>query len=134
MQLEPYIYFYGRCEEALAFYKSIFGGEYDIHRFEGSPMAENMPPEARNGVMHAAFNGPGFRFMASDGPGPKQFDPESGNIALSMSIKERADGERIFGKLAEGGNVRVPFGPAFWGGTFGVVTDKFGTEWMIAAE
>jgi PhnB protein len=123
MQLEPYIFFYGRCEEALAFYKSVFGGEYDAQPMQDAP----------NRVMHATFKGPGFQFMASDGQGEKAVNPQEGNIALSIGVNDKAEGEKIFNALAAGGNVNMPFGPAFWGGNFGVLTDKFGTEWMISS-
>lgn len=134
MQLAPYIFFYGRCEEALAFYKGVFGGDYELQRVKDSPMAEQVPPEARDGVMHARFTGSGFTFMASDGPSTKRVNPDEGNISLSLEMGDRAEAERAFGKLADGGNVMMPFGDAFWGGKFGVVTDKFGTEWMISAD
>src|SRR5579875_2106139 len=75
MQLEPYIYFYGRCEEALEFYKNAIGGTYELNRFEGSPMAEHMPENLRNKIMHATFKGEGIEFMASDGDLSKTVDP-----------------------------------------------------------
>lgn len=134
MRLEPYIFFYGRCEEALAFYKDVFGGNYELQRVKDSPMADRVPPEARDGVMHAKFDGPGFQFMATDGPSTKHVDPEEGNISLSLEIEDAANAERLFAKLGEGGSVMMPFADAFWGGKFGVLTDKFGIEWMISAE
>jgi PhnB protein len=134
MQLAPYIYFYGRCEEALEFYKKALGGEYEISRFEGSPMAEHVPPGFENKVMHAHFKGDGFEFMASDGRPDKKIDPEEGNIALSLSLNDGAQGDRVFAALSEGGNVGMPLSQAFWGGRFGMVTDRFGTEWMITTE
>lgn len=134
MKLEPYIFFYGRCEEALEFYKSVFGGEYQLQRVKDSPMADRVPPDAREGVMHAKFDGPGFQFMATDGPATKRVSPDEGNVSLSLEIHDRGEAERVFAKLGDGGTVMMPFGDAFWGGMFGVVTDKFGTEWMISAE
>lgn len=134
MRLEPYIFFYGRCEEALAFYKDVFGGNYELQRVKDSPMADRVPPEARDGVMHAKFDGPGFQFMATDGPSTKHVNPDEGNISLSLEIEDAANAERLFAKLGEGGSVMMPFADAFWGGKFGVLTDKFGIEWMISAE
>jgi PhnB protein len=133
MQLEPYIYFYGRCEEALEFYKSAIGGSYEANRFEGSPMAEQVPPEQRNKIMHATFKGDGFSFMASDGDLSKTVDPESGNVSLSLGISDAAQAQRVFDALAQGGTVKMPLSDAFWGGKFGMVVDRFGTEWMITA-
>lgn len=133
MQLEPYIYFYGRCEEALEFYKNAIGGTYELNRFEGSPMAEQMPANLRNKIMHATFKGDGFTFMASDGDLSKSVDPEAGNVSLSLGIADPAQAQRVFEALAEGGNVKMPFADAFWGGKFGVLVDRFGTEWMVSS-
>lgn len=124
MQLAPYIFFYGRCSEALEFYKSIFGGDYEVQPMEGAP----------NRVMHARFKGPGFEFMASDGQDVKPVNAAEGNVALSIAVNDKAEGEKLFNGLSQGGNVNMPFGPAFWGGNFGVLTDKFGTEWMVSSE
>lgn len=130
MQLEPYIFFYGRCEEALEFYKRAIGGDYELSRFEGSPMADQVPPDFRNKVMHATFNAPGFSFMASDGQPGKTLS-EEGNVSLCIATSDFAEAERVFNALAEGGNVMMPLGDAFWGGKFGVLTDRFKTEWMV---
>ncbi len=133
MQLQPYIYFYGTCEEALEFYKNAIGGTIELNRFEGSPMADQVAPELRNKVMHATFTGDGFSFMASDGDLSKRVDPDEGNVSLSLGIDDASRAERVFNALAEGGSVSQPFSDAFWGGKFGTVTDRFGTEWMIVS-
>jgi len=132
MQLEPYLYFYGRCEEALEFYKKAIGGDYDVSRYEGSPMADHVPADFRNKVMHSTFRGSGFSFMAGDGQPGKTVDPDAGNISLSLATSDNAEGERVFKALSEGGTVGMPIAEAFWGGKFGMVTDRFGTEWMIS--
>ena len=132
MQLHPYLYFYGRCEEALEFYKNALSGSYELHRFEGSPMAEHVAPNFRNKVMHATFNGPGLTFMASDGRESKPIDAEAGNICLSLSTSDSAEGERVFNALAQGGTVSMPLADVFWGGRAGMLTDRFGVEWMIS--
>lgn len=134
MQLEPYIFYYGRCEEALEFYKTAIGGTYELNRFEGSPMAEQLAPDLRSKVMHATFKGEGFSFMASDGDLSKKVDPEAGNITLSLGVADAAQAQRVFNALAEGGTVKMPFSDAFWGGKFGVLVDRFGTEWMVTSE
>lgn len=131
MQLEPYLFFYGQCEEALEFYKRAIGGNFEISRFEGSPMADQVPADFKNKVMHATFKGPGFQFMASDGRPGKRVNPEEGNISLSLGTSDAGEGERVFNALAEGGNVTMPLADVFWGGKFGQVVDRFGTEWMI---
>jgi PhnB protein len=135
MKLEPYIFFYGRCEEALAFYKKILGGEYSLNRFEGGSMGHDLPADYKNKIMHADFEAPGVKFMASDGPPGKAVDPDAGNIALSLEISTRAEGERIFNALADGGKVTMPMGDVEWGGggRFGILHDRFGNEWMISS-
>jgi PhnB protein len=130
-QLAPYIYFYGRCEEALEFYKGAFGGKYDMMRVGDAPPEHGMPPEAAKLVMHATFTADDITFMAADGRDIKPVDPDAGNIALSLGFDDGARGERVFNALAAGGKVHMPIDKAFWGGRFGMLTDKFGTEWMV---
>ena len=130
-KLAPYIFLYGRCEEALEFYKSVFGGSYELMRVRDTPMASEMPPEAANSVMHSSFTADEIQFMAADGREVKAVDPDAGNISLSLQFDDAARGEKIFNGLAEGGKVGMPVSPAFWGGRFGMLTDKFGTEWMV---
>lgn len=130
-QLAPYIFFYGRCEEALEFYKGVFGGSYEIMRVKDTPVASEMPPGSENSVMHASFKGDEITFMCSDGQQAKTVDPDAGNISLALSFEDAARGEKIFNGLAAGGTVGMPVSAAFWGGRFGMLTDKFGTEWMV---
>ncbi|HET9394363.1 MAG TPA: VOC family protein [Candidatus Rubrimentiphilum sp.] len=131
MELQPYIFFYGRCAEALEFYKKALGGTYESSLVKDSPMRDQMPPGSDERVMHATFSGKGLTFMASDGNQTKPVDPEAGNIALSLGTTDAAEGERIFNALSEDGDVKMPIAEAFWGGKFGIVVDKFGTEWML---
>lgn len=130
-KLVPYIFFYGRCEEALEFYKSVFGGSYELMRVSDTPMASEMPPEAANSVMHSSFTADGVAFMASDGQDVKAVDTDAGNVSMALSFEDAAQGERIFDGLGAGGKVGMPINTAFWGGRFGMLTDKFGTEWMV---
>jgi PhnB protein len=133
MQLTPYIFFYGRCEEALEFYKGILGGSYELMRVSESPVKDQMPPNAQNFVMHASFNGGGVSFMASDGREAKTIDPDAGNITLALNADDRAEGARVFNALADGGKVSMPLSDAFWGGRFGMLVDRFGNEWMVTS-
>ena len=131
LQLQPYLFFYGRCEEALEFYKRALGGTYELQRISDSPMADKTPADFRNKVMHANFQARGLTFLASDGQGSKKIDPEEGNISLAIHTDDRAEGERVFKALSEGGKVKMPLDEAFWGGRFGVFDDRFGIEWML---
>ena len=100
-------------------------------RVGDSPMASEMPPGSENRVMHAYFTSDLVSLMASDGRDVKDVDPEAGNISLALQFDDAARGEQIFNGLSDGGNVDMPLAPAFWGGRFGALTDKFGTEWML---
>jgi PhnB protein len=133
MQLQPYIFFYGRCEEALEFYKKTFGGTYELMRVKDTPMAAQMPPEQRDKVMHASFTANGITFLAADGRETKVIDPDAGNISLSLAATDAAEGDRVFGALSDGGKVMMPLEEAFWGGRFGMLVDRFGIEWMVTA-
>ncbi|MGZ3542024.1 MAG: VOC family protein, partial [Vulcanimicrobiaceae bacterium] len=100
MQLQPYIFFYGRCEEALEFYKKALGGAYEVLYVKDSPVADQMPTDFRDKVMHASFTAPGIAFLASDGREAKAIDPEAGNISLALSVTDSAQGERLFKALS----------------------------------
>jgi PhnB protein len=132
-EVKPYIFFYGRCEEALGFYKSVFGGDAEIMRISHTPpeVQAHMPPGSENSVMHASFTADGVSFYASDGMQKKPVNPDEGNIAIAINMDDGARGERIFAGLSDGGKVQMPIGNAFWGGRFGNVVDKFGTEWVM---
>jgi PhnB protein len=132
MQLEPYLFFYGRCEEALNFYKGVFDGQItQLDRFEGSFMESQVPPERKNGILHSTFRAGSISFMASDGrpSGP----PGEGNISLSLATNDESEAQRIFERLSSGGKVSMPFESVPWGGKFGSLTDKFGVDWMVSA-
>lgn len=131
--LRPYVFFYGRCEEALEFYKRVFGGSYELQRNSEAPSEEHVASDFRNKVMHASFTAPGISFFASDGREAKTVDPEEGNVSLAIDVEGADAGQQLFDALCEGGTAAVPFGDAFWGGKFGMVNDRFGTQWMITA-
>ena len=130
MQLTPYLMFNGNCEEALNFYATTIGGQIThLSRFEGSP-AESMSADKQK-VMHATFEGPGFSFMASDGSKPVT---DSGNIHLCIDYKDAAAMENVFNALADGGNITMRLQDTFWGAKFGMLTDRFGINWMFNFE
>ena len=135
MQLEPYIFFYGRCEEALDFYKSAIGGTYELNRFEGSPMDnKDLPANWKQKVMHATLESDGAQIMGSDLPPGMPLAGYSG-IRVSLYIKNDVEKARkAFEALAAGGQVTMPFAPPFWGGHFGMLTDRFGVPWMVSCE
>lgn len=136
MQIEGYITFNGNCEEALNFYNQALGGKIEtLMRYEGSPMDnKELPANWKNKVMHATLDAEGARFMASDAM-PGSPAPEYGGIAMSIYIqKDKARAQKVFDAMSKGGKVTMPFAPPFWGGTFGMFTDKFGVPWMVSCD
>jgi len=132
MSLAPFIYFYGRCEEALTAYADALGGTYTVNaRNAGAGADHRVGASFQNKVSQAEFRAPGISFMASDGPGPRTIDPADGNISLVVTIPDSAKGARAFAVLSEGGNVKVPLQSAAWGGRYGILHDRFGTEWIV---
>lgn len=132
--VQPYLFFGGRCDEALEFYRAAIGAEVEmIMRYKDAP---EQPPAGmladgyENKVMHASFKVGATTLMASDGCG----GPDEGKFdgfSLSISAQTEADADRMFAALAEGGTVTMPLGPTFWSAKFGMLTDRFGLGWMI---
>lgn len=135
MKLQPYVFFYGRCEEALDFYKTTFGGNYEASRNSDAPaeMTSQLPAEFKNKIMHASFTAPGVAFFASDGREAKTINPDDGNVSLCLEAADASEGDRIAKALADGGTTVMPLDAAFWGGRFGIIHDRFGIEWFITS-
>ncbi len=133
MEVQPYLFFEGRCEEALEFYRGALGAEVTaLMRFREcpDPMPPGMlPPGSEDKVMHAAFRIGGATVMASDGrcSGQARF----GGVSLSVSVPDEAAADRVFAALAEGGQVQMPVGRTFFSPRFGMVADRFGVSWMV---
>jgi len=131
MSLEPYLFFKGNAKEAMEFYKSVFGGELTMSTLGESPkeVLEQMKiDESRYGeIMHASLKGP-VNLMGSDS---QMASDHSAKVELSLGGTGEAQMRQIFDKLAEGGQVRMPLSKQFWGDTFGMLTDKFGVDWMV---
>lgn len=136
MQIDCYLSFDGRCEEALKFYAQCLGGEVTaLMRYEGTPMDnKDLPAAWKNKVMHGSVTAEGAQIMASDMPPGRSVGGYHG-ITVSLYIKQDVDKARkAFDALAAGGQVTMPFAPPFWGGHFGMLTDKFGVPWMVSCE
>ena len=134
MRVEPYLFFNGRCEEAVEFYKKALGADVAmLMRFKDSPEPHApglLPPGSENKVMHASFRVGDTTVMASDGFCKGQTDFQG--FSLSLTVTHEADADRIFGALANGGQVQMPLNKTFWSPRFGMVTDRFGLGWMIS--
>jgi PhnB protein len=130
MNLEVYLTFPGTCEEAMNFYKEIFGGEIQgIMLFRESEM--EVPEDYKDKIMHSTLKTDDFMLMASDGmPGFQA--PNSPNISLSLDVDSEEQQDKLFNMLSEGGQVQFPLQLTFWGSRFGMLKDKFGIVWMLS--
>ncbi|WP_255428016.1 VOC family protein [Ramlibacter cellulosilyticus] len=137
MQIDCYLSFHGNCEEALNFYAQCLGGKVTtLMRFEGSPMdGKELSPEWKKKVMHGTVEAEGAQIMGSDVPPGMGSVSGYNGITVSLWVKGGVDQARkAFDALAAGGQVKMPFAPPFWGGHFGMLTDKFGVPWMVSCE
>ncbi|MHA3774688.1 VOC family protein [Verrucomicrobiota bacterium sgz303538] len=132
--IQPYLFFGGRCEEALEFYRSALGAEIEmLMRFSDSPQPQQpgmVPPGYENKVMHATFRVGANVLMASDGrcDGTTSFD----GFSLAINVPTEADADRVFAALSDGGKVQMPLAKTFWSPKFGMVADRFGLGWMVS--
>ncbi|MEZ0367959.1 MAG: VOC family protein [Candidatus Sericytochromatia bacterium] len=133
VQLNPYLSFKGNCREAMSFYKECFGGELSIMTFGDSPVADQMPADKRDHVMHSDLKAKdGLVLMASDAS-PEEL--QKGNtVTLALICSSEDEIRTLFSHLSTDGEVGQPLETAFWGGIFGTLTDKFGVKWMFNYE
>lgn len=144
--LNPYLNFNGNTEEVFNFYKSIFGGDFaTIMRFKDIPAdvpmdgcadmdSDKNTEDIGEKIMHIALPIGNNILMASDMP-PHMPEVKAGtNTALSISVESRDEADRVYKGLSEGGNAMMPMADAFWGDYFGMLTDKYGIQWMVNFE
>lgn len=134
-QIHPYINFNGNCEVAFAFYKSVFGGEFNgVNRFNEMPPEQSLPPEYGEKIMHMSLPiGNGALLMGSDaveGFGDPHLVGNNMQIYVGADSKEQAD--QVFNGLAANGKITMPIGMTFWGSYFGALVDQFGIGWMVS--
>jgi len=130
MQIQPYLSFEGKCEEAINFYRTALGAQVEmLMRFKEAPDQSMMTPGSGDKVMHASLKIGEATVFASDGRcmGKANFS----GISLSLTPSSESDAKRFFNALADGGQVQVPLSKTFFSPAFGVVADKFGVPWMI---
>jgi len=133
--LNPYLFFDGNCKEAMEFYKDLFGGELTTQTM-GEVPDDAMPPgmnkeEIKDQIMHARLEGGDVTLMGSDS---QKASPKTAKVELSLSGSDERHLREIFDKLGQGGKATMPLEKQFWGDTFGMVTDKFGVDWMVNIE
>ena len=134
IQIEPYLFFNGRCEEAIHFYQQSLGAEVQLMmRYRDAPVpphAGSLPPGNEDKVMHATLRIGNSTLMASDGmcEGKPVFE----GFRLSFAVADVAAADRIFTALGAGGSVQMPLAQTFWAPYFGMLTDRFGVGWMVS--
>ncbi len=133
MLVQPYLFFDGKCEDAVEFYRRALGAEVEMMmRFRDCPEPAQpgmVPPGSENKVMHAALRIGDTMVLASDGRCLGQ--PEFRGFALSLTAADEAEADRLFAALADGGQVQMALSKTFFSPRFGMVADRFGVSWMV---
>lgn len=132
MQVQPYLFFDGRCEEALEFYRDAVGAKVEaLMRFKDSPEPPpaDCAPVGADKVMHASMRIGDSQVMVSDGDARGR--PEFKGFSLSLTVADADEAQRRFAALGEGGQVVVPLGKTFFSPGFGMLVDRFGVHWMV---
>ncbi|MXX93632.1 MAG: VOC family protein [Chloroflexi bacterium] len=136
MSLTIYLHFNGNCREAFEFYRSIFGGEFEmISTFREGPEGMPLPEDVLDQVMHVSYPIGSSMLMGSDVP--EQFAPppvQGSNFSISYQPESKAAADELFAKLSDGGTVTMPMEDQFWGAYFGSCIDKFGISWQLNTE
>ncbi|KGE78207.1 YciI family protein [Halomonas salina] len=129
--LQVHLSFPGSCREAMAFYAEVTGGHLEAALTYGeTPAAKDVPPEWHDRIAHASLNVRGHRLMGADMPGDGDRPPQGAQLFLDYDDVDQA--AQVFQRLAEGGQVLMPFEATFWARGFGMVSDRFGVQWMVA--
>jgi len=133
MQLNPYLMFNGQCEVAFKFYEQCLDGKIEMMMRHGdSPMAQQVPAEWHNKIVHARMLIGDKVLMGADAP-PEHYEAPKG-FSLSLSVDTPAEAERVFRALEQNGTVRMPLQKTFWAHAFGMLVDRFGIPWMVNCE
>jgi PhnB protein len=130
MKVNPYLFFKGNCAEAFKLYADVLGGKIvAMMPHKGSPAEAQTPKEWQDKIMHARLDIGDQMIMASDAPPGHQAN--MGGFSISLDVATPAEAERVFAGLSKGGTVGMPLGETFFAKSFGMLTDRFGTPWMI---
>ena len=133
MHVQPYLFFDGRCDEALDFYKKAIGADVKmLMRWKDSPDKSMCTQDNADKLMHSQFQIGDTTVMASDGR--NQGQPKFDGFALSIIAKTESEADKIFGALGDGGQVTMPMSKTFFSPRFGMLADKFGVHWMILVQ
>lgn len=133
MQVNTYLAFNGQCKEAFQTYERILGGKITFMMTNGeSPMADKTPPEMKDRIMHVRLETPGGILMGADHPQGRAVKPSG--FSVSVSVKDKAEAERIFKAMSEGAQVQMPLQQTFWSPAFGMLIDRFQIPWMVSCD
>jgi PhnB protein len=131
-QIDPYLFFNGNCAEAMRFYEKALGGKLEMMmKAADAPVPVEKPGAKADGILHACVVVDGQRLMASDWMAPDPY-PGIKGVSLALSYPTVEEAQRKFDTLAAGGKVNMPLEKTFWVESFGMLTDKFGTHWMVS--
>ena len=130
MRFQAHLNFNGQCEEAFQFYSKVLGGNVLMMMpFEGSPMADEVPPAWRKKILHATIQVGDQIVMGADAS-PERYQKPQG-FSVSIDLADPAEAERIFQALSANAQVQMPLQETFWAQRFGMLTDRYGTPWMV---
>ena len=133
MQVSPYLSFNGQCEAAFELYERALGGQWGpIFRYGGSPMADQVPADWQDKIMHGSINVGGLALMGADVV-PASYEEPKG-FSLSVHTSDVSEAERIFHELSESGRIVMPLEQTFWAERFGMAIDRFGIPWTVNCE
>lgn len=131
--VNPYLNFNGNTEEAFNFYKSVFGGKFAmLMRFKDTPGCEDMPEVEQNHIMHIALPIGNNVIMGTDVPKSMPQVTFGSSISLSVHVDSREEADRVYAGISDGGEATMPMQDMFWGDYYGMLTDKFGIQWMVS--
>ncbi|MEO5570621.1 MAG: VOC family protein [Bacteroidia bacterium] len=129
-QINSYLTFNGNCREAMTFYKECLGGELTLQTIGESPMADKMPSQMKESILHATLSKNGLVLMASDMV-PEQGLRKGNSVSLCLNCSSENEIENCYKKLSTGGKADHPLENTFWGALFGDLTDKYGNHWLL---
>lgn len=130
MEISPYLGFNGQCAAAFKFYERVFGGQIEgIMTYGASPIAQQMPAEMHDKIIHVRLSVGDQVLMGGDAP-PQNYQAAQG-FNVSITVKDPAEADRVFQELSKDGKVTMPMQKTFWSARFGMTVDRFGTPWLI---
>lgn len=131
MKLNTYLGFDGKAQEAMTFYQSVFGGELNVMHVSDTPMCDSMPGDMHGLVMHSSLTTPQWTIMGTD---MRPSGEPVGSASVATTWESESELKAAFDKMKDGGTVIEDVGPAFWGGSFGCLKDRYGVTWLFTTD